>query len=104
MWMNQEQVDQRTTGNMMKKFEDNEKRVEEIKDQIKEKEKEINKITPQLLELDRSIEKLEKVKIMKTKINLKKKDSEKDMNFFEKNDTCPVCTQHIGEDLKETKI
>ena len=101
---NLEQVDQRTTGNMMKKFEDNEKRVEEIKDQIKEKEKEINKITPQLLELDRSIEKLEKVKIMKTKINLKKKDSEKDMNFFEKNDSCPVCTQTIDDSLKHTKI
>ena len=50
---NLEQVDQRTTGNMMKKFEENENRVEEIKGQIKEKEKEINKITPQILELDR---------------------------------------------------
>ena len=101
---NLEQVDQRTTGTMMKKFEDNEKRVEDIKKQIKEKEKEIDKITPQLLELDMSIEKLEKVKVMKTKINLKKKDSEKDMTFFEKNDTCPVSVSYTHLTLPTKRI
>ena len=101
---NLEQVDQRTTGTMMKKFDDNEKRVAEIKKEIKEKEKEIDKITPQVLELDKAVQKHEQLKVMKTKLNVKKKASNKDVDFFQKNDTCPVCTQNIGAELKESKV
>ena len=101
---NLEQVDQRTTGTMMKKFDDNEKRVEEIKKEIKDKEKEIDKITPQVLELDKAVQKHEQLKVMKTKLNVKKKASNKDVDFFQKNDTCPVCTQNIGAELKESKV
>ena len=101
---NLEQVDQRTTGTMMKKFDDNEKRVEEIKKEIKDKEKEIDKITPQVLELDKAVHKHEQLKVMKTKLNVKKKASNKDVDFFQKNDTCPVCTQNIGTELKESKV
>ena len=101
---NLEQVDQRTTGTMMKTFDDNEKRVEEIKKEIKDKEKEIDKITPQVLELDKAVHKHEQLKVMKTKLNVKKKASNKDVDFFQKNDTCPVCTQNIGTELKESKV
>ncbi len=41
---------------------------------------------------------------LKVEFNQRIKSLTKDIDFFEKNDTCPVCTQHIEDEFKQNEI
>ncbi|UNH61283.1 recombination endonuclease subunit [Synechococcus phage S-SZBM1] len=101
---NLEKVDKEHTQNAQLRFKENEDRVLEIRQRVKELDKEIEDITPKLVALDSSVEKHEKYKVMRTKISHRCEQSEKDLAFFNDNDTCPVCTQDIVRSFKETQI
>ena len=101
---NLEKVDTSLMQKKQKKFDLNEQRCIEIKSRIKDLDKKCDTLEPQILELDKAVDKHEKFKEMRTKIKSKFDNSQREMNFFENNHTCPTCTQDITEPVSYTHL
>lgn len=101
---NLSKVDLEWTSSLKVRFDNNQKRIDDIGIRLKELDKDIEKITPELVKLDRSVEKHDKYKEMRTKISQRCEQTNKDIVFFKDNDNCPVCTQLIAEDFRQTRI
>jgi DNA repair exonuclease SbcCD ATPase subunit len=65
---------------------------------------EILDITSKITELSGAGPKLKKLNNLKGKIQQKFNGHKKDHKFFTENTTCPTCSQHINEDVKEEKL
>lgn len=97
---------------------DNKARVREIKDQIKEITDFILKDQERVAEIQEEkstildkLEQRDKLKARQRELDKidfefgnKKKRFAKKINFLETNDTCPTCTQEIGQDYKQEKL
>jgi len=98
--------------------DDKKKKIGSINKDIKATGLEIAKHNTEILELEGIIERLSRFVIDKDSVDSKKakylnyEDTitkkitrlKKDLKFFRDTDDCPVCTQHISEDLKVSKI
>ena len=74
---------------------------------MKEEEDIIGKSKTAIVELENFADastKLRKLNTLKGKIEQKFSTHKKQHEFFVKNTTCPTCSQHITEELKETKV
>jgi DNA repair exonuclease SbcCD ATPase subunit len=65
---------------------------------------EVLDITSKITELSGAGPKLKKLNNLKGKIQQKFNGHKKDHKFFTENTTCPTCSQHINEDVKEEKL
>ena len=96
----------------------NESEIQKKKDEIAESEKQIEKITNDITLIGKHISSLyskiadtesvknknKKLFLIESKIEKGIKKNEKEIEFYQHNDTCPTCTQSIGSDFKNEKI
>jgi DNA repair exonuclease SbcCD ATPase subunit len=96
----------------------NETEIQRKKNEISESQKQIEKITNDITLIGKHIQSLyskisdtesvknknKKLFLIESKIEKGIKKNEKEIEFYEHNDTCPTCTQSIGSDFKNEKI
>ena len=97
-------VDLEWTSSLQDRYDKNQQRISDIDGSLKQLDKDIETITPKLVKLDRSVEKHDKYKEMRTKITQRCEQTNKDISFFKDNENCPVCTQLIAEDFRQTRV
>ena len=97
-------VDLEWTSSLQDRYDNNQQRISDIDGSLKQLDKDIETITPELVKLDRSVEKHDKYKEMRTKITQRCEQTNKDISFFKDNENCPVCTQLIAEDFRQTRV
>jgi DNA repair exonuclease SbcCD ATPase subunit len=97
-------VDLEWTSSLQDRYDKNQQRISDIDGSLKQLDKDIETITPELVKLDRSVEKHDKYKEMRTKITQRCEQTNKDISFFKDNENCPVCTQLIAEDFRQTRV
>jgi DNA repair exonuclease SbcCD ATPase subunit len=97
-------VDLEWTSSLQDRYDNNQQRISDIDGRLKQLDKDVETITPELVKLDRSVEKHDKYKEMRTKITQRCEQTNKDISFFKDNENCPVCTQLIAEDFRQTRV
>ena len=96
--VNEERVQEKKASidNKLKAIKNLEQDKKPLEKEIKEKESELQSFQ----QVNKNLEKLKKLQI---KINNKRDLVLKELKFFNKNDTCPTCTQTIDIGFKKTK-
>ena len=88
---------------MRSKLAQNEGDLKHYEQEIENKQKEIEELKPGVANADKSNAMLNKLSKLQTTIENKLGNHKKTLNFFEDNDTCPVCTQNIDKEFKSNK-
>ena len=78
--------------------------VKEVNDKLDHLNQDRNAIGDEIKEFSNATTKLKKLGNLRGKIQQKFSSHRKDHEFFTENTTCPTCTQHISEDLRDTKV
>jgi DNA repair exonuclease SbcCD ATPase subunit len=91
-------------SNNSKKIEEVTSDITKLENDISEMKKQIESL-PSLIEDKNKIdEKISKIEKLSFKLKSKEKTLLKEIDFFTKNEECPVCMQHITEEFKTSKI
>lgn len=77
---------------------------QEISDKLKELNRDREIIGEEVKEFSTAAAKLKKLGNLRGKIQQKFSSHKKEHQFFTENTTCPTCTQHINEDLRDAKV
>ena len=93
-------------------IEEKQDQIDEAQDQIDELNLEINELSEEIETLSEGLEeglkknndKKQSLLHYKAEFNQKVSTLVKDSKFYEENDTCPTCSQDIGEDLRSEKL
>jgi len=93
-------------------IEEKQDQIDEAQDQIDELNLEINELSEEIETLSQGLEeglkknndKKQSLLHYKAEFNQKVSTLVKDSKFYEENDTCPTCSQDIGEDLRSEKL
>ena len=88
---------------MRSKLAQNEGDLKHYEQEIENKQKEIEELKTNVVNADKSNAMLNKLSKLQTTIENKLGNHKKTLNFFEENDTCPVCTQNIDKEFKSNK-
>jgi DNA repair exonuclease SbcCD ATPase subunit len=78
--------------------------VKEVNDKLEELNQNRNAVGDEIKEFSNATTKLKKLGNLRGKIQQKFSSHRKEHEFFTENTTCPTCTQHISEDLRDTKV
>ena len=78
--------------------------VKEVNDKLEQLNQDRNAIGEEIKEFSNATTKLKKLGNLRGKIQQKFSSHRKEHEFFTENTTCPTCTQHISEDLRDTKV
>jgi len=88
----------------------NSKKIQDMNNNINELETDVCDLTKVIEPLDSMVNetskldvKLNKIEKLKYQLKTKEKDLTSDIDFFDKNKSCPVCRQEITETFKESK-
>lgn len=76
----------------------------EVGEKIGKLEHDRNLVADEMKEFSSATSKLKKLGNLRGKIQQKFSTHKKEHQFFTENTTCPTCTQHINEDLRDTKV
>jgi DNA repair exonuclease SbcCD ATPase subunit len=76
----------------------------EVGEKIGKFEHDRNLVADEMKEFSSATSKLKKLGNLRGKIQQKFSTHKKEHQFFTENTTCPTCTQHINEDLRDTKV
>jgi DNA repair exonuclease SbcCD ATPase subunit len=76
----------------------------EVNITIKQLGEERNALNKEMSNFENATTKLKKLGNLRGKIQQKFSTHKKEHQFFTENTTCPTCTQHIDEDLRDTKV
>jgi DNA repair exonuclease SbcCD ATPase subunit len=76
----------------------------EVNGKLEKLEQDRNNISEEMKEFSTAGTKLKKLGNLRGKIQQKFSSHKKEHQFFTENTTCPTCTQHISEDLRDTKV
>ena len=87
----------------LKRLEENNKNKEEYETKLQQLNEQIAISQNELNGKSEADDKLKKLNKLETKIEQNLDTHKKTLSFFEENDNCPVCTQHIEEDFKDKK-
>jgi DNA repair exonuclease SbcCD ATPase subunit len=77
---------------------------QEVNDKLEQLNQDRNSVTEEMKEFSNATAKLKKLGNLRGKIQQKFSSHRKEHEFFTENTTCPTCTQHINEDLRDTKV
>ena len=77
---------------------------QEVETKISQLEQDRNAISDEMQEFSNAAAKLKKLGNLRGKIQQKFSSHKKEHQFFTENTTCPTCTQHISEDLRDAKV
>jgi DNA repair exonuclease SbcCD ATPase subunit len=77
---------------------------QEVNTKISQLEQDRNAINEEMQEFSNAAAKLKKLGNLRGKIQQKFSSHKKEHQFFTENTTCPTCTQHISEDLRDAKV
>jgi DNA repair exonuclease SbcCD ATPase subunit len=77
---------------------------QEVNDKLEQLNQDRNSVTEEMKEFSNATTKLKKLGNLRGKIQQKFTTHKKEHQFFTENTTCPTCTQHISEDLRDTKV
>lgn len=77
---------------------------EKVNIKLKELDENRNALNREMSKFDTATEKLKKLGNLRGKIQQKFASHKKEHQFFTENTTCPTCTQHISDELRETKV
>ena len=97
----QNQNDIQEKNNKVIHFNKQEKQVTNKLEQLNQEKNSINEETKQFSNVST---KLKKLGNLRGKIQQKFATHKKEHQFFTENTTCPTCTQHINEELRDTKV
>ena len=85
--------------------------IEKAKAFIIKTEKEVEKLDGRIIQLDEECEgesvfqeKLKKIDRIESKLEEKKKENKAKIKFYEENENCPVCNQHLDVDFINDKV
>jgi|Laugresu1bdmlbsd_1035121.scaffolds.fasta_scaffold04070_1 DNA repair exonuclease SbcCD ATPase subunit len=76
----------------------------DVSDKLQQLNEERSSVTIEMDQFCNASEKLKKLGNLRGKIQQKFSSHKKEHQFFTENTTCPTCTQHISEDLRDTKV
>jgi DNA repair exonuclease SbcCD ATPase subunit len=76
----------------------------EVADKFEQLNQDRETISKEIKEFSNATAKLKKLGNLRGKIQQKFSSHRKEHEFFTENTTCPTCTQHISEDLRDTKV
>ena len=76
----------------------------EVADKFEQLNQDRETISKEMKEFSNATAKLKKLGNLRGKIQQKFSSHRKEHEFFTENTTCPTCTQHISEDLRDTKV
>jgi DNA repair exonuclease SbcCD ATPase subunit len=76
----------------------------DVSDKLQQLDEERSSVTIEMDQFCNASEKLKKLGNLRGKIQQKFSSHKKEHQFFTENTTCPTCTQHISEDLRDTKV
>lgn len=76
----------------------------EVNNKLEQLDKDRNSISEEIKEFSNTTAKLKKLGNLRGKIQQKFATHKKEHQFFTENTTCPTCTQHISEDLRDAKV
>ncbi len=76
----------------------------EVNGKLEKLEQDRNNISEEMKEFSTAGTKLKKLGNLRGKIQQKFSSHKKEHQFFTENTTCPTCTQHISEDLRDKKV
>ena len=77
---------------------------QEVNDKLEQLNQDRNAVNEEMKEFSNATAKLKKLGNLRGKIQQKFSSHRKEHEFFTENTTCPTCTQHINEDLRDTKV
>ena len=77
---------------------------QEVNNKLEQLNQDKNVVTEEIKKFSDSSGKLKKLGNLRGKIQQKFSSHKKEHEFFTENTTCPTCTQHISEDLRDTKV
>jgi len=77
---------------------------QEVNVKLKDFDKQRNALNKEMSNFDNATDKLKKLGNLRGKIQQKFATHKKEHQFFTENTTCPTCTQHISEDLRDAKV
>jgi len=101
---NLRQINETLIAEKQKDIQDHRKEIEATQAQIDNFNNTISTLQEQIADKLSVEEKDEKLKQFRVKLNSKIKDLNKDIKFFEKNQTCPTCEQDIDPHFKAEMI
>ena len=76
----------------------------EVADKFEQLNQDRETISKEMKEFSNATAKLKKLGNLRGKIQQKFSSHRKEHQFFTENTSCPTCTQHISEDLRDTKV
>ena len=76
----------------------------EVADKFEQLNQDRETISKEMKEFSNATAKLKKLGNLRGKIQQKFSSHRKEHEFFTENTSCPTCTQHISEDLRDTKV
>jgi DNA repair exonuclease SbcCD ATPase subunit len=76
----------------------------EISDKLEDFHEQRNALNKEMSNFENATAKLKKLGNLRGKIQQKFSTHKKEHQFFTENTTCPTCTQHINENLRDTKV
>lgn len=77
---------------------------QEVNGKLKLLDDERNSLNKEMSNFENATDKLKKLDNLRGKIQQKFVTHKKQHQFFTENTTCPTCTQHISEDLRDAKV
>lgn len=85
-------------------IEKNKLQAQEYANQIIDFKESITQLRDRLNFKDELMSQMEKIKDIKSKLDNNIKKTRKEITFYEENDNCPTCQQHIPDNFKSTEI
>jgi len=77
---------------------------QEVNVKLKDLDEQRNALNKEMSNFENATDKLKKLGNLRGKIQQKFATHKKEHQFFTENTTCPTCTQHISEDLRDARV
>jgi len=100
---NLELVNEDRVNEKLLKVKTNEDKIKDNQQRCTGFDTEIGQLQSTIANVDSLTTKLDSLKEIKFKLNDKSSSVDRDIKFFEKNATCPVCTQDLSDSFREDK-
>ena len=102
--LNLKKMNEEYIQKLQSNFNTNEIRIADNIAKVNANEEKIAKLNMEVVDLTTALQKKDQLRDMRSKINQNLDKATREIIFYETNDTCPTCAQHISEDIKTEKI
>ena len=100
---NLEKVNKNFDDQLVTRYENNEKEIDAIYNEIQEKQKRTEELVAFTTDQEEVEKKFESLKEVSSKLRHKSERVDRELEFFTQHESCPTCKQDISVDLKDSK-